>query len=136
MAMMRAHMSVGRLLEVRALMPVKLEEIPALAQAMKEIFERTPGQVVAILDARDYGVEPPEAAAHFASTLKRDNPRIERSAFLIGADQAVMGLQLERIIREAGNPNRRLFRSLDEAVAFLEPVLMLDERLRLKAFLA
>jgi hypothetical protein len=133
--MMRVQMQVGRLLEVRAVLPIKLEEIPSITKSMKDIFERTTDQVVAILDARTYGVEPPEAAEHFVGSLKRDNPRIERSAFLVEPRQALLGLQLERVIREAQNPRRRLFRSVGDAVAYLEPVLTREERARLDAFL-
>lgn len=134
--MMRAEMRVGRLLEVRALLPIRLEEIPALTTSIGEIFRRCPTSVVAILDARSYGVEPPVATDQFIATIKRDNPRIERSAFLVEPHQSLVGLQLERMIREAGNPNRRLFRSAREAVAFLEPVLTEEERVRLDGFLA
>jgi hypothetical protein len=77
--MMRLEMQVGRLLEVRAVLPIKVEEIPSITKAMKDILERTTDQVVAILDARSYGVEPPEAADHFVGSLRRDNPRIERT---------------------------------------------------------
>ena len=129
-------MQVGRLLEVRAFLPVRMEEIPVLVQTMKEIFDRAPAQVVAILDARTYGVEPQDATDHFLAAIKRDNPRVERSAFLIDRDQALLGLQLDRLIREAGNPRRRLFRSVAGAVTFLQPVLTPDEQARLDAFLA
>ena len=129
-------MRVGRLLEVRALLPIKLEEIPALTETMRGIFERAPRLVVAILDARAYGLEPPIATDHFIENIKRDNPRIERSAFLIEPGQSLLGLQLERIIREAGNPNRRLFRDVAAATAFLRPALTAEESSRLDAFLA
>jgi hypothetical protein len=134
--MMRAEMRVGRLLEVRAELPIKVEEVPALVQTMRDIFARTPDLVVAILDARSYGLEPPELTALFVDVIKRDNPRIERSAFLIEPEQALLGLQLERIIREAGSTKRRLFRSPKEATEYLEPALTDEERARLQAFLA
>ena len=129
-------MRVGRLLEVRALLPIKLEEIPALTQSIRAIFERAPRLVVAILDARSYGLEPPIATDHFVENIKKDNPRIERSAFLIEPGQSLLGLQLERMIREAGNPNRRLFKDIPAATAFLRPVLTREESARLDAFLA
>jgi hypothetical protein len=128
-------MQVGRLLEVRAELPIRVEEIPSITRSMTEILERTTDSLVAILDARAYGVEPPEAADHFVGSLRRDNPRIERSAFLIDAGQALLGLQLERVIREAQNPRRRLFRSVSEAVSYLAPVLTREESARLDAFL-
>ena len=133
---MRAQLCVGRLLEVRAFTPINLEEIPALVATMKAIFERATGLVVAILDARSYGIEPPSAADQFVSVIKRDNPRIERSAFVIEPEQALLGLQLDRMIREANNPKRRLFRDVNDAVGFLAPVLTDEERARLDAFLA
>lgn len=134
--MMRAEMRVGRLLEVRAFLPIKLEEIPALTASVRAIFECAPPLVVAILDARTYGIEPPSAADSFIETIKRDNPRIERSAFLIEPGQSLLGLQLDRMIREAGNPNRRLFRDVTAAANFLRPVLTPEESARLDAFLA
>ena len=128
-------MRVGRLLEVRAYLPIRLEEIPALVETMRSIYERAPRLVVAILDARTYGIEPPAAVDHFIETIKRDNPRIERSAFLIEPGQSLLGLQLDRVIREAGNPNRKLFRDVDAAKAFLKPALTPEESARLDAFL-
>src|SRR5579883_627232 len=129
--MIRAAMHVGRLLEVRAVLPIRMDEVPGLLQTMKDLFERAPPLVVSILDARHYGVEPPEAAEHFLKVIKRDNARIERSAFLVAPDQPVLGLQLERMIREAGSSKRRLFRNVADAVAFLDPVLTPEERARL-----
>lgn len=132
---MRAEMRVGRLLEVRAVLPIAIEDIPTLRESVRAIFERAPRLVVAILDARAYGIEPPDAADHFLKTIREDNPRIERSAFLIEPDQSLLSLQLERVIREAGNPNRRLFRDVSSATAYLRPSLTPEESARLDAFL-
>jgi len=134
--MMRAEIRVGRLLEVRAVLPILLDEIPSLQASVRAIFEQAPRLVVAILDARNYGIEPPTAADLFLQQIKQDNPRIERSAFLIEPGQSLLGLQLDRVIREAGNPNRRLFRDAEAATAFLRPSLTPEESARLDAFLA
>jgi hypothetical protein len=134
--MMRAEMRVGRLLEVRASLPICVEEIPALIASFTSIFRDAPPLVVAILDARSYGLEPPEATAYFVDMMKRDNTRIERSAFLVEPHQSLLALQLDRVIREAGNPRRRLFRSPPAAAAFLDPVLSAAEYARLDLFLA
>jgi hypothetical protein len=134
--MMQVEMRVGRLLEVRAYLPIRVEEIPKLVKTLAAIYERAPRLVVAILDARAYGIEPPETVKFFVEAIKRDNPRIERSAFLIDQGQNLVGLQLDRVIREAGNPNRRLFRDVATATAFLSPSLNEEERARLDAFLA
>ncbi|HEX7665565.1 MAG TPA: hypothetical protein VF407_13660 [Polyangiaceae bacterium] len=121
---------------MRASLPLVLSEVPGFGAIVRGLFENAPGKLVACLDARTYGVEPPEAANHFLETIKRDNPKLERSAFVVDPAQRIVALQLERMIREAGNPNRRLFTDLDEAKAFLAPVLELEERTRLDAFLA
>jgi hypothetical protein len=134
--MMRVEMRVGRLLEVRASLPIQLEEIPALTESIAAIFRRAPARVVAILDARTYGLEPPEATEHFIETMKRDNARVERSAFVVEPHQSLLALQLDRMIRDAGNPDRRLFRGALAATAFLRPVLSAEESARLDAFLA
>jgi hypothetical protein len=133
--MMQVEMRVGRLLEVRAYLPIRVEEIPKLVKTLAAIYERAPRLVVAILDARAYGIEPPEAVKHFVEAIRRDNPRIERSAFVIDQGQNLLGLQLDRVIREAGSPNRRLFRDIAAATAFLSPSLNEEERARLDAFL-
>ena len=59
--------------------------------------------------------------------LKSDNPKVERSAVLIG-NSSVFGLQLERMFREAGNPGRRVFRSVDTIVTWLDESLDEAER--------
>jgi hypothetical protein len=47
----------------------------------------------------------------------------------------VLGLQIQRMIREANNPNRRAFRDPDALVAWLGEVLSVQERIRLAAVL-
>ena len=49
---------------------------------------------------------------------------------------SVSGLQLERMFREAGNPGRRVFRTVDAIQTWLDEVLTPLERERMRAHLA
>ena len=63
--------------------------------------------------------------------MRGDNPRIERAGILVSTS-AVFSLQLERMVREAGNPRRRAFRTAGELVTWLDEIATPDEKQRLK----
>jgi hypothetical protein len=68
--------------------------------------------------------------------LARDNARIERSAILHRADQAISVLQVMRLVRESRHPHRRVFTDIQAMRQFLGEVLNERERTQLRQFLA
>jgi hypothetical protein len=76
-----------------------------------------------------------DVAAVLLSMLSGTNPHVVRSAILLAEGDVVFNLQAERLVREAGNPLRRTFRSAFEQLAFLGEVAAPDELAAAKAFL-
>jgi hypothetical protein len=128
--------NTGRLLELRTTAPVGVDDIVTFAQRFGALLAATQGRVVTCLDLRGSPVLDPQAAERILGLLRHDNPRIERSAFLLAGGQATLSLQVERLIREANNPNRRAFYVVAELQRFLALVLDAPEQARLAAFLA
>jgi hypothetical protein len=111
-----------RVLAVRLGVIEQADEVRVLWEAMRAELLTTKGLVVATADFRLGMIYPPEVTEGLLGILKADNPRVERSAHIIGPS-AILGLQIERIVREAGKPSRRIFRSVPDALAFLGPML-------------
>jgi hypothetical protein len=125
----------GRLLELRLHMPFPEEELTRFGEALRAAFAQRTDRLVLCTDIRAVTVFPPVVADRLVAMMKTDNPRIERSAFLLSGS-AVFGLQVERMIREAGNPARRTFRDAPALTTWLGEVLTTAERARLETFLA
>jgi hypothetical protein len=124
---------IGRLAEVRLANPVSLDEIKTLGADLKRAMS-VHGKIAIVADLYRCSVFPPAIYDAFVSLLKGDNPGIERSAYLL-ADSAVFTLQLERMVRDAGNPARRTFRDRAALLAWLGEVLREDEKSAAERFL-
>lgn len=126
--------NVGRLVEVRIASPVEEHEMPRIAQETHDIIESMEGDFVAVMDLRGAHVFPQAVSDAFVHILSDNNPKLERSAFIIG-DSAIFGMQIERAIRQAGKPSRRAFRQPKELEAWLDELLKPSEQVRLSKFL-
>ncbi len=111
-----------------------MDGVAAMRSRSVELATNAKTRLVAIVDARESHVYPPEVVDGLVHLMKGQNANIERTAFVI-ADRATFSLQAERMIREAANPNRRAFRSAEVAAAWLDEVLDAHERARVRAFL-
>ena len=128
---------VGRLVESRPEALQTVDDVRAFGDRFRHVVVGIDApQVVICGDYRDVRVLAPDVAEQLAAMLSAANPRVERSAVLCAADHPTALLQLERIVRMAGNPSRRTFREADELAAWLGEVLTADERQRLSRFLA
>lgn len=125
---------VGRLVEVRVASPVEEENMPSVARSTRTLLEGLGRKFVAVMDLRQAHVFPRAVSEGFVHVLTDNNPLLERSAFLIG-ESAIFALQVERAIREAGNPRRHAFRKVEDLEAWLDEVLDREEQERLHAFL-
>ncbi len=125
---------VGKLVELRIAAPIAAEELPLLLAEHQGITEKL-GRFVTAVDLRRATLVPLEVAERFTGLMRGSNPRLERSAFLLN-ESALFSLQLERLIREAGDSNRRTFRAPEELVTWLGQVLSEAEQARLGEFLA
>ena len=93
-------------------------------------------RVALCTDLRATDLFAPEIANEIIDLMRGDNPRMERNGVL-GNESALLTLQVQRLLIEAGSPGRRkMFTSAAPLVAWLGEVLLKDERERLLAFLA
>jgi hypothetical protein len=69
------------------------------------------------------------------SFMRSENPKIERSAPLLDSSSATFALQVDRMVRQASHPGRRIFRDRAELRDWLQEPLGPDERTALEAFL-
>ncbi|MGA2450799.1 MAG: hypothetical protein ABTD50_19205 [Polyangiaceae bacterium] len=133
-----AIVNVGRLLEVR--ISLGFRSAAYVANHFADIdaeLERNhrSDRIVIAADWRFCHVMSTDAGEALVASLTRHNPRIERSAIVASANSPSAMLQFARLIRESGNPRRRLFTDAGEMASWLGEVLAPDERQRLAQFL-
>jgi hypothetical protein len=126
---------VGRLCVARFVPPFDVTQVDSLAQAIRDILVRLPRPAIFCNDTRRVQVFAPDVSERIVAMLKSDNPKVERSAVVIG-QSSVFGLQIERMFREAGNPGRRVFRTVEAITTWLDESLTTAERERVRAHLA
>ena len=86
-------------------------------------------------DWRKVSVMSPETATRVRAMLSKANARVERSSILTTADQSTANLQVQRLVREAENENRRHFVIARDQYNWLSEVLTPEESRRLSEFL-
>jgi hypothetical protein len=126
---------VGRLVEARLYLPRAPQQIADFADALRRTFLSLRGSCVICADWRSSNLLAPPVADRLVDLLRRGNPHVERSAVLLPSENAVFSLQVERVIREAGNHARRAFRNPHAMRAWLSEVLAPAEIRRLDEFL-
>ena len=128
---------VGRLLEARVRGLRSSEEADVYSLALGAEVLRVPLHVrpVLLADHRPVSIYPQAAADRLAELFLRMNARLERVAILVARSNATLALQLERIVREAKNPSRRVCYAPGEAEAHLAPIMEPQELARVRAFL-
>ncbi len=126
--------SVGRLVEAR-LTTTDSNSAAACLAAIAQLVASAPFRVVGLLDVSRVRVFGREDAELFVAVMREDNPRVERTAILINGD-ALVGMQMERLVRAAALPRRQVFRAAGPAIAWLAEVLSPEEVARARAFMA
>ena len=132
--MYRVENPAGRLIEVKLASPLVIEEVEQFTQKYVEVMRKIPVRYVGVVNLLEAYVFPKNVADGLMKLLSGAASHVERSAMLIG-ESAVFGLQVERLIREANNPNRRAFRHGPELVAWLGEVLTAAEKKELERFI-
>ena len=132
--MYRVENRAGRLIEVKLASPLVIEEVEQFTQKYIEVMRKIPVRYVGVVNLLEAYVFPKAVAEGLMKLLSGAAAHVERSALLIG-ESAVFGLQVERLIREANNPNRRAFRNGHELVAWLGEVLTAAEKKELERFI-
>jgi hypothetical protein len=129
---------VGRLIEF----DVPELRLPGDVDRMMAIIREKVGEIapresaIMAADYRAITVFGPDVADRVREMYSRFNPRVLRSAILLGVEQATVKLQVARLVREAAHPARRTFEHADAMEQWLAEVLTLEELARLRAFLS
>lgn len=131
--MFSSENQVGKLVELRVASPFDEQEMTQLVQTHLEVLRSTESPYIIAVDMRHAQVFPATITERFISMMSVVNPDLLRSAVLVN-ESAILGLQAERAIAEAGHPNRRAFRDPEQAMDWLAEVLTMAERFRLRSF--
>jgi hypothetical protein len=127
---------VGRLLEVRVVPPVTLEEATRFLQEIVRLTGAVSSKIVACTDLRGATrATDPEMIDFIAGVIRSENPRLERNALIVPVRSPTFALQMERLVKSAGTAQRRIFKTRGEAETWLGEVLTGGERARLRTFL-
>lgn len=132
--MFTVELKSGRLITIKITAPFGLEDLQSFVERVAAVLTVAPPLIVTCMDLRSSSILAPDIADGLISLMRKDNPRIERTALVMG-DNALVNLQVTRMIREAGNPGRRTFHDAEAAEAWLVEALSPTEQAALHAFL-
>jgi len=124
---------VGKLVEIRIWSPVTLEETVPWGEAHDSLVSKIDGAYVCLVDLVDATVFPQDVAHGYVRTMKNETNLVRTGTLL--NQSPTFGMQIQRMIREANNPNRRAFRDPSELYEWLSEVLDDEERGRLRELL-
>jgi hypothetical protein len=125
----------GRLVEVRVAAPLSLDEVKQFVREHQAAIARIPERYIGVVDLFHADVFPVDVAQSLIELMSGMASRVERTAFLVG-ESAVFAMQIERLIRNAANPNRRAFRDPGDLRNWLTEILTPTEAARLGEFLS
>ena len=125
---------VGKLVEIRVASPVTVDETIAFSRELQALVAKM-DRFISCSDFSRVVIFPPEVVATYVECMKILNTKLERTA-LLTPYSATVGLQLGRLLRDAGNPKRRTFRSTTQLALWLSEVLTIQEQVRLQEFLS
>ena len=126
---------VGRVIEARVFSLRTSADVDAYRDALRVAILHAPQPRIFICaDHRAVPIYPPEAAAHLVKMFTGFNPRLENAGLLVSPTNAIMVMQIERIVREAGDTKRRVFTRAPDWYTFLAEKMTDEERAQLRAF--
>src|SRR5262249_31096960 len=127
---------VGRLVEFWIESPVSEKDAEDVGNELRRLIAGDKQKIVLAADATLMRTLPPAVATRFINIMRSDNPLVERSGFLVSDQAATFALQLERMIKEANSPVRKVFRHPGEWETWLAEVLSPNETRRLRHFVS
>jgi hypothetical protein len=135
--MFTVERQVGRLVEARVRELKNRQAADAYFQAITAavVDAPSPHRAVICADHRPVVIYPPVVADRLVELFTSVNKRVERAALIVARSNATVSLQIERIVRESDNANRRVFYDVEPAQAFLSEVLSAAEKARVRRFL-
>jgi hypothetical protein len=132
-AMYSIENHVGRLIEIRIWSPVSVGEAGRWGREHESVVGSMTGSYACFVDVVDATVFPQDVVDALLESMKHE-PRLLRTATLL-SPSPTLGLQIQRMLREANHPERRAFRDPRDLEAWLGSVLTQPERARLRELL-
>jgi hypothetical protein len=134
--MFTLEVRTGRLIEARIQALRTMPDVDAYVAALTRQTEiLDPARGILCADHRPVAIYPPPVADRLAELFSMMNTRLDRIAVIVAPTNATLSMQLQRIVREANNPSRRVFQEAAGARDHLAEVLTEPERVRLAEFL-
>jgi hypothetical protein len=130
-----ACVRAGRLVEVRVGRLARLTDVVSLNAAVFAAVGRGGPGAVICADYRKAAPFTGEVANVWSQAMRRTNESITRSALLLDPSNTMFNLQLERVVRCAGNEDRRTFSDAEELCEWLDGTLTEREREALRTLL-
>jgi len=126
------------LVEARVASLRTARDVDDFSSTLGALVTRVPSaeRPVLVADHRPVVVYPQAAAERLAELFVRMNSRLARVAILVAPSNATLAMQLDRLVREANNPVRRVFYLPDEALEHMRPALGAAQLARARAFLS
>jgi hypothetical protein len=126
---------VGRLIETRVTGVLALEDVADLRGRFLAVYASSDGKFLSAIDLRQaVTLARDQIAQRLLQLFSESNPRIERSAILVGGD-ALLPVQVEALILRARHPGRRVFRDVHAMIGYLDEVATPEEQGRVREFL-
>jgi hypothetical protein len=133
--MLSVENHAGRLIELRFFTPAQRGDVDSVERTIRRLLAAFRAPAIVCADLREARVLDPATATRVVERMRTTDRRVERDAILLPADDAIAGMQMDRLVREANAESRRAFRSPVELAGWLDAVLTPRERARLTVFL-
>jgi hypothetical protein len=134
-AMFKFEVRVGRLVEITLASPLTAQEFEDYITAARLGLLSLPGKAVLVIDMTRLAVMSGDVAQRGVDLIRRNNPSIERGAYLLPQLRGSTSMQVMRMLRDARSETRRVFDDKRSLRAWLGEVLTPSEVRRLGAFL-
>jgi hypothetical protein len=134
--MYKVEHRVGRLFEARVFALATPTDVDLYTGEFTPQLLGSVSKPVLCADHRPVHIYTPKIADMLVELFKTMNARWDRVAILVAPSNATLALQLQRIVRESGNPARRVFFEPPQVIDFLQEVLTPAELARLTSFLS
>jgi hypothetical protein len=131
-----ARSRVGRLVEIRIEPLTSVDRVESLNCAVFGALRNAGPGAIICADHRRASPLSVEVADAWSRGMRAANDKIARSAVLVDPANSTYNLQLERVVRCALSPTRRLFSDPAELLEWMQDALTDAEERGLRAFLS
>ena len=131
--MYRVEHRTGRLVEIAIWSPVSIDEVDRWGADHNAVIAGVGGPYICFVDLRGASVFPKEVVDAYVGVMKEE-PGLLRTATLL-PDKPMVAMQIRRMIREAGHPERQPFEEADALMHWLGPHLSPMEKARMTTLL-